>query len=303
MLLEDCAKANGISRTHLLALARSASHRYKMYSIPKRAGGRREIHHPARQLKAVQRWLLHEVIAHWPVHPAAFAYRKGVGIARHGEVHRGAKYTLRLDFQDFFPSITVSDYRSFVASSSDLFSKWTPEDHVFFDSIVFRFGRLTIGAPTSPALSNALCMQMDMELFNLSGELGCRYSRYADDLFFSCGVPGVLSLAEERIKRVIAGLAVPAGLRVNEEKTRHRSRKGKQVVTGVVLTSQGGLSVGRDLKRVLRAQVHQLPSLSNEERSKLAGMLAYVHSVEPDFVSRLRSRYGDSTVDAACSGR
>ena len=37
-------------------LARTASFRYKEYTIPKKTGGQRTIYHPARELKLVQKW-------------------------------------------------------------------------------------------------------------------------------------------------------------------------------------------------------------------------------------------------------
>ena len=41
------------------------------------------------------------------------------------------------------------------------------------------------GAPTSPVISNMICVQMDNELTRLSYQHRCRYTRYADDLTFS----------------------------------------------------------------------------------------------------------------------
>ena len=41
------------------------------------------------------------------------------------------------------------------------------------------------GAPTSPSITNALCLRMDARLGGLARKLGARYTRYADDLAFS----------------------------------------------------------------------------------------------------------------------
>ena len=56
------------------------------------------------------------------------------------------------------------------------------------------------------------------------------------------------------------------------------------LVTGVVLTSDGKLSLGHAVKRQGRSLVHRVESLEPEERRKLAGMLAYFKSVEPDLL-------------------
>ena len=47
------------------------------------------------------------------------------------------------------------------------------------------------GAPTSPALSNTICLRLDCRLSGLSQKLGFRYTRYADDLTFSCVFPAL----------------------------------------------------------------------------------------------------------------
>ena len=41
------------------------------------------------------------------------------------------------------------------------------------------------GAPTSPALTNIVCLNLDRRLTGLAEKIGLRYSRYADDLTFS----------------------------------------------------------------------------------------------------------------------
>lgn len=41
------------------------------------------------------------------------------------------------------------------------------------------------GAPTSPALTNIVCVNLDRRLTGLADKMGLRYSRYADDLTFS----------------------------------------------------------------------------------------------------------------------
>ncbi len=299
MLLERMTATSGLSMRYLRATSSSASHRYKVYFIAKRSGGRRKIHHPSRQLKGLQRWLLQEVLSEWPVHDAAFAYRKGMSIAKHAAVHRGARFVLRMDFRDFFPSISVQDFGRYRKSNSGLFREWSGGDIEFFENVIFRFGELTIGAPTSPAFSNALCFYLDEELTAEARRQQCKYTRYADDLFFSCQRPEVLSSLEKSVVSIVESLSLPSDLELNLKKTRHSSRKRRQRITGVVLTSDGGISVGRNLKRTLSAMVHQVDKLGEKERERLAGMLAFVHGVEPDFTDRLIRKYSAEKVQSA----
>ena len=85
----------------LRGIARKASHAYKEYQIPKRAGGQRTIHHPSKELKALQRWLVHNVVSAWPMHGAAYAYRVGRNIRDNAAQHATSNYLLRLDLRHF----------------------------------------------------------------------------------------------------------------------------------------------------------------------------------------------------------
>jgi RNA-directed DNA polymerase len=158
MIIEKMAADLGLKTSFIDALARGASHAYKTYSILKRGGGVREINHPSKQLKALQRWLLQYVCPGFPVHPAAAAYRKNRSILDNASLHANSRYLLRMDFQQFFPSITEADLKSYIdGRRSSLFAGWSAFDINVFCMLVLRRSRLTIGAPTSPSLSNAIC--------------------------------------------------------------------------------------------------------------------------------------------------
>lgn len=50
-LAESVAAYIGQSESEVLAIASRAPHRYKRYLIPKKRGGTRAIHHPAKETK------------------------------------------------------------------------------------------------------------------------------------------------------------------------------------------------------------------------------------------------------------
>ena len=66
-----------------------------------------------------------------------------------------------------------------------------------------------------------------------------------------------------------------------------------------MLTNDGLVSLGRDLKRRISATVHYYLSgkLSNGDRLKLRGTLAYAKSVEPEFIVRLGAKYGTQNLE------
>jgi RNA-directed DNA polymerase len=302
MIVERMAGELFLPTNFIARLAKSASYEYKEYLIPKHAGGNRMIEHPSRRLKAVQKWLLANVLEAWPVHDAATAYRKGRSIWQNAATHVGSAYLLRMDLKDFFPSLSADDLRRYRAKRPIVFREWTDEDFAWFTHFVFRFDRLTIGAPTSPAMSNALCFDLDVALQGISESQGVRYTRYADDLFFSTNEKDVLSNIEGLVEVTLKSLEVPRNLQLNTGKTRHSSKKGARRVTGIVLGCDGKCHVGRQLKRKVRSQVHKLGTLSPDQRARLAGTITYIMGFEPDFINSLIQKYGYEIATSARYG-
>jgi RNA-directed DNA polymerase len=302
MILEQMSTELSVPLKYVERVVNSASHQYKGYTIPKRNGGERLILHPSRRLKALQRWLLSNVIESWPVHQAAMAYRSQRSIFDNAKAHAKSNYLLRMDMENFFPSITSQDMFAFMAKRPTLFEGWTAEDQDGFCRLIFRKGRLTIGAPTSPAISNAICLDLDSALSGISIRHGVVYTRYADDLFFSSGTKQVLYGVEADVKVAVTSLQIPRELRINAAKTKHSSKRGTRRVTGIVLGSDGVPYVSRETKRYIRSLVNQVDRLNEPERPKLAGLIAYVTGFEPDFMNRLILKYGPEKVERATKG-
>ena len=284
------------SSKHLPALPRMNT---RSIQFQKRTGGYREIHHPSRRLKALQRWLLSNIIEALPVHPAAAAYRRNRSIFENARAHAASRYLLRMDLENFFPSITSVDVRQYIKGHSAFFLEWTEPDINVFCGIVCRNSRLTIGAPTSPALSNSICYDLDVNLHALCENSGVAYTRYADDLFFSTVQREVLFQTEKDVIEIVDKLKIPANLKVNGHKTRHSSKRGSRRVTGIVLGSDGAPHVGRGLKRKIRALIHRFDSLDEPNKASLAGLIAYAIGFEPAFLNRLIDKYGLPMVNKA----
>lgn len=302
MIVEKMARELGLPNVFITSLARTASHEYKEYKIPKRTGGFRLIHHPAKRLKALQRWLLTHVVQWLPVHSAAKAYRLGGSIFDNASVHASSRYLLRMDLTDFFPSIKQVDIEKYIARNTALFSEWSDSDIKIFCKLVSRNGALTIGAPTSPALSNVVCFEMDASLEAICTRSRVTYTRYADDLFFSTENPNVLQGIENTVMKIISDLEIPSGLKINRKKTRHSSKRGARRVTGIVIGSDGQAHIGRRYKRKIRALIHKFNTLSPSTRASLSGMISYANGFDPQFVNSLITKYGPRTVKRAMAG-
>lgn len=119
------------------------------------------------------------------------------------------------------------------------------------------------------------------------------YTRYADDLTFSAKRTGFLTGVEKGLRRKLREITSPI-LTLNAKKTVVATTKYKRLVTGLVLTNDKHVSLGHDRKRKIRAALHYelCGKLTLQQRAELAGLLAFVHDVEPTFLAKLESRYG-----------
>jgi RNA-directed DNA polymerase len=158
-LLLELIENFGLGRGDLERIIATAPARYSVYQIPKKHGGSRTIAHPSRETKAIQRYILEHKLFGFPVHPSAMAYAKKRNIRENALAHVASGPVLKLDFQEFFHSIKVRDW--------ELFAKRHPSEGIdlkelaLYSKVLF-WGRqrksvvpdcLSIGAPTSPALS------------------------------------------------------------------------------------------------------------------------------------------------------
>lgn len=296
-LLTDLGAATLLSQKELSRLIITAPHRYKTYEIPKRKAGEfRTIAQPAREIKFLQYWVMKHVLNRFSVHPAATGYRNGLNIADNARPHASGRFLLKLDFKDFFPSIRAVDFALYIKRHAPQFTQveiealsrilfWNPKRTIDMC--------LSIGAPSSPLMSNILLRDFDEQVANFCSGIEVRYTRYADDLSFSANLSEKLRLVEAKVIRTCEELESPK-LTLNRNKTVRVSKKRARRVTGLVLTNDANVSLGRDYKRRIRATVHHYLTgqLTADQRTRLRGTLAYVKSVEPRFLNRLRERYG-----------
>ncbi|EGK0895713.1 RNA-directed DNA polymerase, partial [Salmonella enterica] len=82
------------------------------------------------------------------------------------------------------------------------------------------------------------------------------------------------------------------------DKTVFTSRKFNRHVTGVTITTEGYLSLGRDRKRLLRSKIHHYVCgvLSEKEILTLKGELGYAKFIEHKFFLSMIKRYGNAVI-------
>jgi len=291
-----------IPKVKLEYLIRSAPYRYKVYQIPKRTGiGLRTIAQPAKEVKTIQYWVVKNIFPKFRIHQAASAYIPGKNILNNAEVHSDKPYLLKIDFCDFFPSIKGDDFFKYSQANNDISISeadlhrlvrilfWLPKRKNDF--------QLSIGAPSSPFLSNSIMFNFDSQIFNYCVENDICYTRYADDLVFSMHNMKKRGEVLAKVEEILASQAFPT-LKINNRKTVFGSKAHRRIVTGLILSNDGAVSLGRGRKRLIRAQIHHMlkGKLSEEETSNLRGMLAFARDIEPEFVESMEIKYGKQLI-------
>lgn len=285
----------GLGATDAMRLIRSAPKRYKRFSIPKRTGGKREIAQPASELKVVQSVIVEKILSGLPVHPSATAYVEGSSIRINALRHAANGPIKKFDFKDFFPSLTEHAWIRYCSRHQicDRGQAIMLGRLLFMQPPGGRTLRLSVGAPSSPMLSNILMYEFDRLITERVAKHSVTYTRYADDLTFSAPRTGYLNSIEGILRKTLAELTSPK-LRLNENKTVTATKKFRREVTGIILTNDKRLSIGKERKRKIRAAVHHfsLGKLNIDQSVKLAGLLAFAKDIEPEFYATMERVYG-----------
>jgi len=281
-----------IQYLYLYKYALKASRRYKVYQIKKRTGGMRTIHHPAVELKVYQRFLVQNIFSSFPVHNKVFSYKENTSIRDLALLHVNNRFLLRIDFKDFFPSIKSENIRDFLKNNHHkLECNLTEKDITIINMLVCRKKELTIGAPSSPILSNILLYDFDLVLNKMFGD-SIVYSRYADDLYFSTNVPNILTNIPRQIEEFL--LTYYIKLKINHDKTIFTSKKHKRVITGLTITTDNTISIGREKKQYIKGLMYKFKNKQIQESDLiyLKGYLSFIKSVDMTFFNLLEKKYG-----------
>ena len=108
-----------------------------------------------------------------------------------------------------------------------------------------------MGAPTSPVVSNLICIGLDKQLITIAKTHNLVYTRYADDLTFSSDS----IIADETIEQIKNVIAINEFL-INQRKFRLQSNYRQQTVTGIKVNTKA--NVDRRYIRNIRAMLHDI---------------------------------------------
>lgn len=300
----DLADAMGITINELrfLSFGRKTSKvsHYKQFLIPKKTGGYRRISAPMPRLKRIQYWILDNILAKLPHDESVNGFVPGRSIVTNAHPHIGADIVINMDLKDFFPTIHYKrikglfvklGYSEHVAVILALVCSEPSVDEVELDNATYYVARspryLPQGAPTSPAISNLICRRLDKRIKGAVEKLEFSYTRYADDLSFSCAESSAGNLGKLfwRVGQIIEA----EGFVIHPDKTRVMRSSKRQEVTGIVVNRKA--SINRRTLKQFRALLFHIIQDGIEGKtwnkkaatiSTIQGFANYVAMVDPE---------------------
>lgn len=275
---------------------------YIHYTIPKKKSGKREIYAPQEDLKRHQKRLNYFLQGYYlcscPNEVHGFVIQpnylgKACNILENAKPHVKKKYVLNIDLKDFFPSISAKRVKELFLS--DIFN-FNEQISTALTLLTTYQGKLPIGAPTSPVLSNFICLALDKDLLEFSIVHELTYTRYADDLTFSSN----FLITSDHILDII-NIIHKHRFKINEKKLRLQTSNQKQSVTGLTVNDQ--VNVNRKLLKKTRAMLHDLTTngidIATQRHFNLKSITGYelkekfIHRLEGyiNFIGQVRGKH------------
>ena len=289
---------------------------------------------PCQRLKEIQERVARLLTGIKYVSPIVHSYTKKRSILTCIDRHKWAETILCVDIKNFFESIPEHEIRSYFKKTfyiySDLF--WSvmaksfgideeileklfraegiePElscpmtfndyDIDLLIKFCCRNGHLPIGAPSSPILSNLVLENMDERISNFCYDRGFTYTRYADDMIFSCRFKltkesdnpkymmkkraGVYRHNLRKFLPIAIDILKYYGFKVNHKKIKYMKNKSAKKLFNITLNYDGKRSVCRKYRRRVRAERHQL-ELHKSNAKKGDGLLDYKEDINENKV-------------------
>lgn len=225
-------------------------YRYKKFYIKKKSGELREILAPIKNLKLIHRCLNNIFKSIYNTQEQAYGFVENKSITDNASLHTGFNYVFNVDIKDFFPSIYFRRIKHMLELPPFNLKGVREPIAYLISNLCTENGVLPQGAPTSPILTNIVCQKLDIKLAKLAKSYKANYSRYADDITFSCNDYIFTKRFLFRLKRILKD----ERFEINELKTRLHHKSFRQVVTGLTVNEK--INVSKRYKKSLRTIKH-----------------------------------------------
>lgn len=264
---------------------------------------------PKQKLKVYHTFLNLFVFEHLPLNKeVVFSYRKGFSAFNAVESHKHSKYFFQTDIRSFFNSIDSKLVRATIVNGMS--SCPVSDLDVYIDRIIDLVcvdNKLPVGFPASAPLSNAILYEFDNNLNKLCVEHELHYTRYADDIIIS-GInnSAMLNMVDD-IQALLDKFA-STNLRLNLRKTKYFKVGNKVKILGMMILPNGKITPDTKKKKELEVLLHfyisdktkftaMVEGDEQDGQDKICGHLNYINSIDPDYINKLRRKFGATTID------
>ena len=230
--------------------------KYKEFSIAKKNGGYRVIENPEKKLKIIQKKINGYLQAVYTVYKPTCSYgfiskqnsiyQQRLGIKENALQHVNKNQVLNLDIETFFPNI----------KGKQVLNIFLNPPFNFDTRLATALGLLCIykahlpsGAPSSPIISNFVCMNLDKELMYYCKLKKITYTRYADDLSFS-----TKKYFNSRTIKDLKQIVTQNGFKLNAKKTKLFKKNEQQKVTGLIVNKK--INLDRNYIKEIKVLMH-----------------------------------------------
>jgi RNA-directed DNA polymerase len=215
---------------------------YHTFEIPKKTGGFRLIEDPDDVFKEILRLLNHYLQSCYFINRSSAAYgfqladeveADSRNIKTNAQRHLRHDWLLNADFLNFFHYVS---HEAVLAIFSKEPFNFKEDLALLLANLTTYKGRLPMGSPTSPVLSNFATLTLDHDLLSYAQTQHFTYTRFADDLTFSSFSPiNTLHITD------ISVMCSAYGFVFNEKKVHIFSPKMPKMVTGLKVSDTIGL--------------------------------------------------------------
>lgn len=282
---------------------------YTLYKIPKKKGGYRETYGPSEELLELQKQALYilDNVLKVKEHNVAHAYVKKRDGVSNALIHQYSKHFIKLDFKNFFPSITKNLLESSLYSLTEFaiisiadpyfYKGFEGTQYLQFREKIKEFTDILVelatlddtlpqGSPLSPKLSNLVMIPYDHEILEICknkkySKTKIMYTRYADDITLSSFHP----IDKREIIKEIK-LILPKEIQLNTEKTKYLKNTNRLFITGAKINKDNNITYGHEKTAILKRKIFQM--LISQDKNKdtklnqeILGQLSYAMRIEP----------------------
>lgn len=246
----------------------------------------RKVFAPNEKLKSLQREILKSIKEKFNIN---------LNIKKIAKFHCNQKWILKMDIEDFYNSVPKEDI---ITSINFIF----PDIHngnLLDKKLIYKLctvnDKLPVGAITSAHLANLSFCKIENKIMEFCKSKKINYSRYMDDMFFSCEKKNELNKIEKFVRTILE----EHNYKINENKIKYISDNKQQNILGVVVNNKE-VKIKNLKKREYRALFfNYVKSIFLEERlgvkhlfhkkinfDTINGHLSYLKTTDPVFYKK-----------------